>query len=57
MNTFKGSNKFGVSEINLPEGNLHLLREHITSMYITDRLLEAGDASLTKVPEQSRRTV
>ncbi|GAA5965048.1 hypothetical protein JCM8115_005696 [Rhodotorula mucilaginosa] len=30
VNTFKGSNKFGVSEINLPEGNLHLLREHIT---------------------------
>ncbi|GAA5866905.1 hypothetical protein JCM3774_004599 [Rhodotorula dairenensis] len=30
VNTFKGSNKFGVSEINLPEGNLHLLRDHIT---------------------------
>ncbi|BGP52794.1 DNA polymerase zeta [Rhodotorula sphaerocarpa] len=30
VSSFKGSNKFGVSEINLPEGNLHLLRDHIT---------------------------
>lgn len=31
VSDFKGSNKFGTSEVNLPDGLLYLLKDHITS--------------------------